>query len=109
MSSVALELTSGFISGKGGLAGWQWAFIITGCLGLVFSSVIFMFLPDWPDSPQTRFRSVLTEEEGRFMVARLPPTTSRSSDENFDWAAIRRELRSPLLCELLPPPNCLGF
>jgi hypothetical protein len=33
------------------------------------------------------------------MVARLPPTTSRSGDANFDWSAIKRELKSPLLCK----------
>lgn len=79
------------------MAGWQWAFVLTGILGFIAAGLIFFLLPDWPNSPQTR-RSIFSVDEGEFMVARLPPTTSRSTDANFDWHAIGRELRTPLLC-----------
>ncbi|ORY22849.1 MFS general substrate transporter [Naematelia encephala] len=84
-----------FVDGHGGLAAWQWSYLVVGLLGLPFTVWIYFSYPDFPDSPPSR-RQFLTHEEGAFMVARLPPNSARSSDLNVDWAAIRRELRSPL-------------
>ncbi|KAK0219920.1 MFS general substrate transporter [Armillaria fumosa] len=53
-----------YIDGRHGLSGWQWAFIIVGCLGFVLTAFIFLFLPDYPDSLQGR-RQFLTQEEGK--------------------------------------------
>jgi MFS family permease len=88
-----------FANGYANLSGWQFMFLITAALGLIHAAVIFFFLPDWPDSPQSR-RSLYSVEEGEFMVARLPPGTPRSTHKAFDWPAIRKELKSPLLCRL---------
>ncbi|WVQ67112.1 uncharacterized protein L199_005307 [Kwoniella botswanensis] len=84
-----------YIDGRG-LASWRWAYIICGLIGIVESVWLFFYFPDFPDSPPSR-RQFLTPEEGAFLVARLPPNAARSSDKNFDWPAIRRELKSPLL------------
>ncbi|RSH84130.1 uncharacterized protein EHS24_005633 [Apiotrichum porosum] len=85
-----------YIDGRGGLDGWRWAFLIVGLIGLFESVLVWFWYPDFPDSPPSR-RQFLTPEEGAFLVARLPPNSARSSDSNFDWAAVRRELKSPLL------------
>ncbi|KAK0437463.1 MFS general substrate transporter [Desarmillaria tabescens] len=53
-----------YIDGRHGLSGWQWAFIIIGCIGFVLTAFIFLFLPDYPDSPQGH-RQFLTSEEGK--------------------------------------------
>ncbi|KAK4689567.1 hypothetical protein P7C73_g526, partial [Tremellales sp. Uapishka_1] len=90
-------LTFGLSYANGhGMAGWQWSFVITGILGLFLAVVVFFCLPDWPDSPPSR-RQFLTPEEGAFMVARLPPNSSRSSDSNFDWRMIKKDLSGALL------------
>ncbi|RSH85119.1 uncharacterized protein EHS24_006712 [Apiotrichum porosum] len=89
-------LTYVYIDGRGGLDGWQWVFVIVGLIGLVESVLVYFWYPDFPDSPPSR-RQFLTQEEGAFLVARLPPNSARSSDSNFDWSAIRCELKSPLL------------
>ncbi|KAK4684453.1 hypothetical protein P7C73_g5723, partial [Tremellales sp. Uapishka_1] len=89
-------LTYGLAFTHGRVHGWQWGFITTGLLGFLAVAWIFFFLPDFPDSPQSR-RSIYTEEEGRFMVARLPPNSARSLDKDFDWAGVREVLSSPLL------------
>lgn len=83
------------------MAGWQWAYVITGLIGFVLATVVFFCLPDWPDSPPSR-RQFLSPEEGAFMVARLPPNASKSTDKNFDWQAIKADLKDGLLCECLP-------
>ena len=80
------------------MAGWQWAFVITGLLGLVLATVVFFCLPDWPDSPPSR-RQFLSADEAAFMVARLPPNASKSTDKNFDWQAIKRDLSGGLICK----------
>ncbi|KAK0482181.1 MFS general substrate transporter [Armillaria novae-zelandiae] len=84
-----------YIDGRHGLSGWQWAFIIVGCLGFVLTAFIFLFLPDYPDSPQGR-RQFLTQEEGKFIVDRLPPNSPRQSDANFNWADVRAACKDPL-------------
>lgn len=127
---VSLE-TFGLQFSKGKLAGWQWAFvsavrllrkvssdaswpaqIVEGLLGFALCVVTWAFLPDFPDSPQSR-RSFLTKEEGDFVVARLPPNSARSSDavsaslqpfasrrslplstvQDFSWAAVKDALK----------------
>ncbi|ORY35298.1 major facilitator superfamily domain-containing protein [Naematelia encephala] len=89
-------LAFAYIDGKGGLSGWRWCYLILGLLGFVVTLLIFLFLPDWPDSPPSR-RQFLTPEEGTFFAARLPPNSARSTDLNFDWGAIKKELKSPIL------------
>ncbi|KAK8845274.1 hypothetical protein IAR55_005987 [Kwoniella newhampshirensis] len=83
-----------FISGKG-MMGWQWAFVIPGIIGLFLAAWTYFNHPDWPDSPPSR-RQFLTEQEGAFMVSRLPPNASKSTDSNFDWAAVKADLKTPL-------------
>lgn len=82
------------------MAGWQWAFVITGLLGLALAVLVFFCLPDWPDSPPSR-RQFLSPDEAAFMVARLPPNASKIGDKNFDWQAIKADLKDGLLCEYL--------
>jgi hypothetical protein len=71
--------------------------VIIGLIGFIDAILVYFFLPDYPDSPPSR-RQFLTAEEGAFLVARLPPNSSRSSDADFDWRAVRRELKTPQLC-----------
>lgn len=78
------------------MAAWQWVYVIIGLFGLFIAALIYLFLPDFPDSPPSS-RQFLTPEEGSFLVARLPPHQARSGDLNFDWPTIKKEIRSPLL------------
>ncbi|EIM81962.1 MFS general substrate transporter [Stereum hirsutum FP-91666 SS1] len=84
-----------YIDGRGGLSGWQWAFVIEGILGVFICAAIYMFLPDYPDSPPS-FRQFLTPEEGAFLVSRLPPNAARQSDETFSWKEFWAALKDPL-------------
>ncbi len=61
----------------------------------MLTAFIFLFLPDYPDSPQGR-RQFLTLEEGKFIVDRLPPNSPRQSDANFNWADVRAACKDPL-------------
>ncbi|RSH80782.1 hypothetical protein EHS25_007118 [Saitozyma podzolica] len=94
---IVAVLTYGlsFIDGRG-MAAWQWSFVICGLFAVLLSVAVFFLLPDWPDSPPS-FRQFLTPEEGAFMVARLPPGASRSTDSNFDWAAIKKDCKGGLV------------
>ena len=103
LTCLALELFAGhssppaYINGHSSLSGWQWAYLIIGLIGFIDAILVYLLLPDFPDSPPSR-RQFLTRDQGAFLVARLPPSSSRSTDADFDWRAIRRELRTPQLC-----------
>lgn len=74
----------------------------------MLAAALFFLQPDYPDSPAS-FRQFLTEEEGRLMTDRLPPSAPRSTDKVFDGAAMLDALKSPvthcfaLMCVNLHP------
>jgi MFS family permease len=81
-----------FASGHHGLSAWQWVFLIEGVLTVAISFVILFFLPNFPENP-----TWLTEEEKAFLLARLPPSSPKSTDKNLNWDDIVDALRRPTL------------
>lgn len=71
------------ISGRCGLSGWQWLFLVEGVITIGFGFVIWFFLPDFPE--QARW---LNENEKAFVQARLPANAPRASEADFKWIEI---------------------
>jgi sugar phosphate permease len=74
------------MNGVGGLAGWQWIFILEGLLTVVVAISAFFILHDFPDTA-----GFLTVEEKAWVVHRLKYQGSKKSGrkiaetEHFEW------------------------
>lgn len=75
-----------------GLWGWQALFLVTGLTGFFVAILIWFFLPGFPS--EAKF---LTERERVFVQARLTANAPKGTDPDFDWQAIKRELKKPQL------------
>ncbi|KPM41481.1 hypothetical protein AK830_g5064 [Neonectria ditissima] len=75
-------------SGAGNVSGWQWLFIMEGILTILLAFVIWFFLPDFPSTTKW-----LSPKERAFLQARLPKSSPRASEKNFNWKEIVRSLR----------------
>ncbi len=75
-----------------GLWGWQALFLVTGLTGFIVAALMWFFNPGFPSD-----KNFLTERERAFVQARLTANAPKGADADFDWAAIKRELRNPHL------------
>ncbi|KAE9367761.1 pantothenate transporter [Stipitochalara longipes BDJ] len=76
------------VSGKGGLSGWQWLFLVEGLITIVFGVILYFTLPDFP--PTARW---LTEKEKAFIQARLPKNAPREAESSFNFREIITSLK----------------
>ncbi|CCH45529.1 putative transporter [Wickerhamomyces ciferrii] len=82
-----------FTSGNvGNLSGWQWVYISEGAFTIISSIIILYYLPNYPDSVNW-----LTEEEKSYIIARLPPQSPKSTDEDFKFKDLIESLKSKIL------------
>ncbi|KAJ8488534.1 hypothetical protein ONZ45_g13922 [Pleurotus djamor] len=54
------------LDGKGGIAGWEWIFIIEGAITIVLGACLFVALPDFPEK-----NKFLTPEQTAFVLKRV--------------------------------------
>lgn len=81
------------LDGRGGLAGWQWLFLINGLITCPIAVMGFLCFPDTPEQTQARW---LSPAERRLALDRLPP--KRADGHNISpRSLIRRTLASPAL------------
>ncbi|KAF2133623.1 MFS transporter-like protein [Dothidotthia symphoricarpi CBS 119687] len=80
-----------FLNGKANLAGWQWLFILTGIPAVLFGTVVWIWMPNYPQDAK-----FLTPEERIFAVARMGPFAPNKEDKTFDAKAARKTLLDPL-------------
>ncbi|KAI5476239.1 hypothetical protein MNV49_007939 [Pseudohyphozyma bogoriensis] len=71
-----------YMSGKGGLYGWQWLFILEGIPAFIVGIIIYFYLPDFPSTAK-----FLTAEERAFAAHRLGPSAPKKEDKHFDKKA----------------------
>ncbi len=91
LSSVVMGGLAGWLlglNGKGGLAGWQWLFVIEGLPAVAMSLVFWFLLPDKPEDAQW-----LTEAERDWLLGELRRETEAFGGE--DAGAVRRTLKNP--------------
>ncbi|KAL6240241.1 hypothetical protein RBB50_012869 [Rhinocladiella similis] len=71
------------MSGRCGLSGWQWIFLVEGVVTIVFGVALWFILPDFPEQAKW-----LSETEKAFVQARLPANAPRAAEANFDFREI---------------------
>ncbi|ETI25369.1 hypothetical protein G647_02142 [Cladophialophora carrionii CBS 160.54] len=76
------------ISGRSGLSGWQWLFLVEGVITIAFGIALFFILPDFPKQAKW-----LTEKEKAFIEARLPGNAPRAEEVNFNFREILAALK----------------
>ncbi|KAJ7600811.1 major facilitator superfamily domain-containing protein [Mycena floridula] len=76
-----------FMDGLGGLAGWQWIFVILGIITVLLGSMGVLYLPDFPD--RNKF---LTVEETKYVLERLEIDRGDSLPDTITWPKIRTHL-----------------
>lgn len=82
-------LARGFMEmrGVGGLAGWQWIFILEGMLTFVVALIAYKLMYDYPDTAK-----FLNEDERSEIVRRLEQDRSSLADEfdmRYFWDALK--------------------
>lgn len=70
----------GHMNGLAGLVGWRWLFILEGIPSCLFAVVIWMILPDWPESAKW-----LSAEEKSLATDRIRSCGSKGSDKAMTW------------------------
>ncbi|EXJ86631.1 hypothetical protein A1O3_03584 [Capronia epimyces CBS 606.96] len=76
------------ISGRGGLSGWQWIFLVEGIVTIVFGAALWFILPDFPNQAKW-----LTDKEKAFIQARLPANAPRAEELNFNIREVLSALK----------------
>ncbi|KAI8317532.1 MFS transporter prlL [Colletotrichum sp. SAR11_240] len=90
--SAVLAFAFDGISGRYGLSGWQWFFLVEGVITIAFGASLWWILPDFPEQA-----SWLTDTEKRFLQARLPANSPRSSEAHFNIREILESLKDQRL------------
>jgi sugar phosphate permease len=98
-SSVALACACGgllasgisFLNGVGGLAGWQWLFILEGLPAILVGILVWFFLPDYPQTA-----TWLTPHERAFAVKRLGPYAPSMQSGDWEWRVVKDTVADPI-------------
>ncbi|KAH7142756.1 major facilitator superfamily domain-containing protein [Dactylonectria estremocensis] len=116
---LAIGLLS--LRGRGGLAGWQWLFLVEGILTCVLAVVAYLYLPHSSASPKSIFGKSLnmfSQREASILVTRVirndPTKASRSKEpvsishilETFaDWRLYGHLIAALLTMVMIAPMN----
>lgn len=74
------------LNGVGGLAGWQWLFIMDGVISVPIAAIGFWLLPDYPHNTKAFY---LTEKDKVFAKARME-SIGRAPFTKLGWSVLRR-------------------
>ncbi|OBT82784.1 hypothetical protein VE02_09275 [Pseudogymnoascus sp. 03VT05] len=83
----ALAFGIGHMDDVGGLAAWRWLFIIEGIPSCLSSILVFLYLPDYPETA-----TWLNDEERALAIERLRVEGSHGTDASIGWAEIKDTL-----------------
>lgn len=95
MVSALLAYGISYMDGVSGLSAWRWVYILEGVATILFSGVVWYYLPDFPKSP--RSKRWFTEREQEFIETRLPENAPMTNDPNFSGKEIKGVLREWLI------------
>jgi len=80
------------MNGVGGRPGWEWIFIIEGCITVGISLFAYFVVPTW--SHKAKFLTVAERER---LLARLAADSDAGRDEKFSWASVREAFSDHLV------------
>lgn len=76
------------ISGRCGLSGWQWFFLVEAVITIAFGIALWFVLPNFPEQA-----TWLTAKEKEFLQGRLPANAPRSDESHFKASEILEALK----------------
>ncbi len=82
------------LSGRGGLLGWSWIFIIEGVITVVIASAGYFLIVDFPDSK--RAAKLLTEEQRHIVKTRIQRDRADAVFDPLTLGKVGRYLIDPL-------------
>ncbi|OAG41880.1 hypothetical protein AYO21_03883 [Fonsecaea monophora] len=96
-SSALAGMFSGYLmaavyhlEGRGGLRGWQWLFIVDGCIAVPVAVAGYLFYPDVPETSQAFY---LSKAEIELAQTRML-LEGRSGRQPYTWTKIKKIFRS---------------
>ena len=95
MCSALLAYGISYMDGVSGLSAWRWVYILEGSATVLFSGVVWAYLPDFPKSE--RSNRWFTEREQEFIETRLPESAPMTSDPDFSGKEIKGVLSEWLI------------
>lgn len=95
MCSALLAYGISYMDGVGSLSAWRWVYILEGIATVLFSGVVWAYLPDFPKSE--RSNRWFTEREQEFIETRLPENAPMTSDPDFSSKEIKGVLSEWLI------------
>ncbi|KAF3048107.1 hypothetical protein E8E12_010378 [Didymella heteroderae] len=95
MCSTMLAYGVSYMDGLAELSAWCWVYILEGLATVLFSGVVWAYLPDFPKSK--RSNRWFTEREQEFIETRLPESAPMTSDPDFSGKEIKGVLSEWLI------------
>lgn len=83
----AIAYGVGHMNGTSGLSAWRWLFILEGIPSCLSSILVFLFLPDYPETANW-----LTPEEKELATKRLATEGSHGHGEDLTWKQAKETL-----------------
>jgi sugar phosphate permease len=80
------------LSGKGGILGWGWIFIVEGILTIVLGLLTWLFVPDFPDKS-----TFISEEQRKMVLDRVEADRGDSIPDKMTGAKLLQHLSDPLI------------
>lgn len=82
------------LDGKGGLAGWQWLFVVEGAGSFIVSVVGFVLLPDYPGQKTGVSKWLLNDMEQKVAQERMLLDRARQPEvEGSAWSGLRSAVK----------------
>ena len=75
------------LDGKGGLAGWQYMFIVQGLITVLIGIVSYFWMVDFPEYAHKTWY-FLTEEEQEIVVSRIRSDRNDVEADTFTWGKV---------------------
>lgn len=82
------------LSGKGGLQGWRWMFLVQGLITIVIGIATYFWIVDFPENAH-RSLNFLTTEEQALAVSRIEKDRGDVQAEPFTWAKVLVHAQDP--------------
>jgi hypothetical protein len=80
------------LSGKGGILGWGWIFIIEGTFTITLGLLTWLFVPDFPHKS-----TFISEEQRKMVLDRVEADRGDSIPDKMTGAKLLQHLSDPIL------------
>lgn len=82
------------LSGKGGLAGWRWMFLVQGLITIILGFATYFWIVDFPENAQNSLW-FLTDDEQKLAVSRIQKDRNDVQADPFAWSKVLQHADDP--------------